>query len=182
MILLDLVLNTKVVISATGIIHNALANFTVVAICNASVPYLLAAPTTELVSWMAMAHHKPNSCCVKWSQCPIAGNKNSAIEFNMRITPKATEVWFSSDLIIGAIAAIALPPQIAVPQAIRWDVFLSIANYLSNKIPKNMVVTMEIIVKKKLVEPMDKALLTFIPKPNPTTDIWSTSFSLGTFY
>ncbi len=34
-----------------------------------------------------------------------------------------------------------------------------------------MVVTMEIIVKKKLVEPMDKALLTFIPKPNPTTDI-----------
>ena len=65
----------------------------------------------------------------------------------------------------------ALPPQIAVPQAIRWDVFLSITKHLPNKIPKTMVVTMEIIVKKKLVEPMDKALLTFIPKPNPTTDI-----------
>ena len=33
-----------------GIIHNARANFTVVATCRASSPYLLAAPTTELVS------------------------------------------------------------------------------------------------------------------------------------
>ena len=35
---------------ANGIIHKARANFTVVAICNASLPYLLAAPTTELAS------------------------------------------------------------------------------------------------------------------------------------
>jgi len=44
----------------TGIIHNALTNFTVVATSKAWSPYLLAAPTTELVSWMAIAHHKPN--------------------------------------------------------------------------------------------------------------------------
>ena len=32
---------------------------------------------------------------------------------------KAMEVFFSSDLITGAIAAIALPPQIAVPHEIK---------------------------------------------------------------
>lgn len=46
----DLFLKIKVVINAIGIIHKERANFTVVAICNASGPNLLAAPTTELVS------------------------------------------------------------------------------------------------------------------------------------
>ena len=44
-----------------GMIHNALASFTVVAVPKASLPYLAEAPTTELVSCMAMAHHKPKS-------------------------------------------------------------------------------------------------------------------------
>ena len=91
----------------------------------------------------------------------------------MKITPKATEVCFSSDLIIGAIAAMALPPQIAVPQAIKWDVFLSMDNHLPNKNPTPIVVTIDTKVNVKLVDPIAKVLVTLIPKPNPTTDIWS---------
>ena len=49
-ILLSLFLNTITEKTDNGMIHNALDNFTVVATSNASDPYLLAAPTTELVS------------------------------------------------------------------------------------------------------------------------------------
>jgi|GEM_PF-4601786 len=45
----------------------ALANFTVVATSKACTPYLLAAPTTELVSCMSMVAHKPNCVCDKLS-------------------------------------------------------------------------------------------------------------------
>lgn len=50
LILDSLFLKRNMVINETGIIHKARANFTVVAIFKASFPYLLAAPTTELVS------------------------------------------------------------------------------------------------------------------------------------
>jgi hypothetical protein len=50
------VLNKKVDKKAIGMIHKALANLTVVAISSACDPYLLAAPTTELVS-TAIKHH-----------------------------------------------------------------------------------------------------------------------------
>ena len=49
-----------------GMIQRARASLTVVAICNASGPYLPAAPTTELVSCIAMALHKPNWSCERW--------------------------------------------------------------------------------------------------------------------
>ena len=48
--LLVLVLKIKAEKTDTGIIQSARANFTVVAISRAWAPYLLAAPTTELVS------------------------------------------------------------------------------------------------------------------------------------
>jgi hypothetical protein len=49
-------------------------------------------------------------------------------EFKMKIVPKATEICFSSALIT-VIAAMALPPHMAVPAPIKKDVFLSILNY-----------------------------------------------------
>ena len=50
LILDSLFLNNNAERSESGIIHKALANLTVVATSKASAPYLLAAPTTELVS------------------------------------------------------------------------------------------------------------------------------------
>ena len=41
-------------------IYSARASFTVVPTASATAPYLAAAPTTELVSWIASAAHRPN--------------------------------------------------------------------------------------------------------------------------
>ena len=60
LIFFDPSLKMKSEMTEIGIIHNALSSFIVVAICRASAPYWLAAPTTELVSCMAMAAQIPN--------------------------------------------------------------------------------------------------------------------------
>ena len=60
LIFFDSLLKMNTDIIEIGIIHNALSSFMVVAVCRASEPYLLAAPTTELVSCMAMAAQTPN--------------------------------------------------------------------------------------------------------------------------
>ena len=61
-ILRSLLLNMNDVASAKGMIHRALVSLMVVATFRASSPYAAPAPTTELVSWMAMAAQVPNSC------------------------------------------------------------------------------------------------------------------------
>src|SRR5881394_143189 len=50
-------LNSSAVASVSGTIQRARVSLIVVAICSASAPYRAAAPTTELVSWMAIADH-----------------------------------------------------------------------------------------------------------------------------
>ena len=119
---------------------------------------------------MAIAHHKPNSFCDKSSWCPIKGNANKAIEFNIKITPNAMEVWFSFDFITGEIAAMALPPQIAVPQEIKCDVFRSVLSHFPKNVPIINVLNIEKMVSKKPSFPAEKAVVEFIPNPNPITE------------
>ena len=59
---LFLLLKIKDVMKAIGTIHRARVSLMVVAICNASSPYAAPAPTTELVSCIAIAAHVPNCC------------------------------------------------------------------------------------------------------------------------
>ena len=59
-ILPDRLLNANAVKKLTGMIHNERYSFTVVAICKAFKPNFCAAPTTELVSCIAIAAHNPN--------------------------------------------------------------------------------------------------------------------------
>ena len=80
-----------------------------------------------------MAHHNPNWEASKLTKCPTNGKTNKAIEFRIKIVPNATEICFSSALMAGAMAAIALPPQIAVPPEIKKDVFFSIFKSLETK-------------------------------------------------
>ena len=54
----------------------------------------------------------------------MAGNKNSAIEFRMKTAPSDTAISSSFASAIGPTAAMALPPQIAVPAAMRNEDFL----------------------------------------------------------
>ena len=65
----------------------------------------------------------------------------------------------------GAVAARALPPQMAVPEAIKRLIFLSSFNILANKNPRTITITMVDIVNKKPCEPAETAVSRSIPKP-----------------
>ena len=106
-------------IKESGIIQRARVSFTVVATASASGPKIAAAPTTELVSCMAMADQSPNCSWVNPSTWPMGGNTNRATAFSVNTTASDREVSFSSAPITGATAAIALPPQMAVPEDTR---------------------------------------------------------------
>jgi hypothetical protein len=82
-----------------------------------------------------------------------------------------------SALIIGEIAEMALPPQIAVPQEISWEIFLSIPKYFPIRRPRLIVIVIDATVNKKLSSPALKALNIFIPNPRPTTDIFNNQFT-----
>src|SRR6267154_5704335 len=110
---------TAAVTMHNGTIQRARASFTVVAITVAVSPYLCAAPTTELVSWIASAAHNPNCCCERCRAIPITGKMRSAIEFKMNTVPKEIDISSSFAPTFGPTAAIALLPKIAVPAEIR---------------------------------------------------------------
>ncbi|MNX88715.1 hypothetical protein D3C86_1206960 [compost metagenome] len=154
-------------------IHNARASFTVVATSSACGPYLLAAPTTELVSCMAIADHIPNCVSERCKAWPIAGNTNRAMELRIKTMPNATDICLASALMTGPTAAMALPPHIAVPEAIRCDVLRSIFSSLPIIYPSIKVPKIEAMVNNIPSLPALRALCRFIPNPNPTTEIWS---------
>ena len=70
---------------------------------------------------MANADQRPNCCCDRCSVHPSNGKIKRAIEFKMKIVPSEIAISSSPAPTIGATAAIALPPQIAVPVEIRID-------------------------------------------------------------
>src|ERR1700694_4712342 len=110
----DLLRLTAAVTSASGTIHSARANLTVVPTIKADGPYLEAAPTTELVSWIASAAHRPNCGSVMCSAQPISGKMMSATELRIKTVPSETAISCSSACTMGPTAAMALHPQIAV--------------------------------------------------------------------
>ena len=153
-------------------IQRARINFVVVAMARASLLYVLAAPTTELVSWIAIAHQYPNWWSFISNQRPITGKMNRATALSMKMVPMATVISLSLALITGDKAAIALPPQMAVPPETRNPVSRLTFNFLVKNKPNPIVITIENMVNKIPVFPASMACSTFIPKPSPTTDIW----------
>ena len=75
---------------------------------------------------------------------------------------------------MGAIAAMALPPQMAVPKEISWVMILSILKIYPRTIPKTTISVMLKTVNKKPSEPACNACLRLIPKPNPTIETCKT--------
>lgn len=98
----------------------------------------------------------------------MLGNMNNAKAFSIKTTTNENEIWLSSASIIGDMAAIALPPQIAVPEVIKILNFWSIFSNLPNKIPKAKVADTEITVIKKPVFDVSITWSKFIPKPIST--------------
>src|SRR5215469_937591 len=116
--------NVRAVTKDRGTIQSERASLMVVPTANAVGPYLAVAPTTELVSWIANADQSPNWAWVMCSRDPMKGKRNNATELRMNTDPKATAISSSLASAIGPTAAMALPPQIAVPALIRNAGFL----------------------------------------------------------
>jgi len=118
-----LALPSNAVRSATGMIQSAPVSFTTVRTSSACGPNSAAAPTTELVSWMARADQRPNWACVK-----RMGNSNYlGEEQRHRVQREYVSDGDSQFVLVrfamAAIAVMALPPQIAVPPVIRNAAF-----------------------------------------------------------
>ena len=101
----------------------------------------------------------------------MSGKTMSAIEFKIKIVPNATDVSSAPALMAGETAAIALPPQIAVTEAISVDVLSFIFNNLPTKNPRISVPKIEAIVNKIPSFPALTTAVKFIPKPSNTTEI-----------
>ena len=108
----------------TGTIMRARDNFTIVAISPAALLYEKPAATTDDVSLMAVPDQSP-----KWKldichKCPNTGKIKTAKILKKKIVDIERAISSSSASMIGAAAAMADPPQMAVPKPIRvrkWD-------------------------------------------------------------
>lgn len=168
--MLPLLLWIIAVINDKGIIHKALSSFTVVAMCKAISPYFCEAPTTELVSCIAIAAHNPNCSWVMDNKCPRTGNINRAIELSKNMILRDIDVSSSSASMIGVIAAIALPPHIAVPEETKMLVLRSVLKILPSNSPNPSVSIIDAAVNNKPLLPTSRASSKFIPNPSPTTE------------
>ena len=61
----------------------------------------------------------PNCFIVMPSASPIVGKRNNAMPLSTNTTPNATDMLSAFARMIGPIAAIAEPPQMAVPEESR---------------------------------------------------------------
>ena len=86
----------------------------------------------------------PNWSGVKCKKCPNIGKIYKAMALSRKIVPMAIEISCSAAPMTEATAAIAEPPQIAVPTEINTDVFTGIFNRLPNHCPRNNVIPMPI--------------------------------------
>src|SRR3954454_20733946 len=162
--------------SVTGTIHKARVSFTVVATARATLPYLAAAPTTELVSWMANAAQSPNWVSESETRWPIIGKTNSAAAFRMNTVPSETAMSSSLASSTGPTAAIALPPQMAVPTEIKSAGVRSTENNLPSSNPEVTAKVIPTAVYRNPARPARSTWPRFMPKPSPTTETCNSSF------
>ena len=106
---------TKLAITMRGISQSVLPILTVVAISAASVPYICAVATTELVSCMAKAAQTPNCSWLRFNQVPMVGKVINAMALSKSTTHNAAPVCSGRAAMMGDKVAIVVPPQMAVP-------------------------------------------------------------------
>jgi hypothetical protein len=103
-------------------------------------------------------------------QKEIAGNITSAIAFKIKTTTNENEIWAFFGFNTDEIAAIALPPHIAVPAEMRVPVLASTRSSFVNKNPTNITETTEIAVSKNPVFDALTIWVKFIPNPINTIE------------
>lgn len=116
-----------------------------------------------------MAAHTPKSSLERPSNFPKKGNRIKAMPLRTNMVAIATATWFAFDLIAGAIAAIALAPQMAVPVEIKMDIFFLVLSAWPKKTPTSIVSAMAAIVNQTAFTPSSRTCLISRLKPRPTT-------------
>ena len=123
-----------------------------------------------------MADQRPNWCWLKPSHAPIGGKIKSAMEFRTNMVQSATDIAAGSARITLPTAAMALPPQIDVPEAISREAFDSTFKSFPNRQPIRSVPKIDNAVIPKPSRPFAHSAERFMPNPKPTTDSWSRCF------
>ena len=103
---------------------------------------------------------------------------NSAIALSRKITASDILVSSSSAFTTGATAAMALPPQIAVPELIRYESFGSKPIRRPTRQPTSITPVTETRVKSMPSLPASSDSYIFMPNPRPTTANCSRYFEL----
>ena len=78
------------------------------------------AATTDDVSFMAVPAKRPKPCGERFSACPMCGKMSTAAMLKRKTVEREYETSCSSGFVTDETAAIAEPPQIAVPDPIRF--------------------------------------------------------------
>ena len=112
-----------------GTIQIVLATFNVAATSTEFSPIAAAAPTTDAVSWIAKATQAPNCFSLNSKKSYASGKINTATAFKINTIVSAAVTSFGWAFITGATDAIAVPPQMAVPDAIKKENLFDNAAY-----------------------------------------------------
>ena len=110
-------------INVIGMIARVLVIFTIAADSSVLLPWIpshaVAAAVTEEVSLMAVPANRPKPSLLKPSIAPSVGKMRAASTLKRKITEMDCATSSSEASITGAVAAMALPPQIEEPTPTR---------------------------------------------------------------
>ena len=144
-----------------------------VATASAGAPIEAAAPTTLLVSCTASAQNRPYVSGPMPAQWPSHGKTTSATPLRRNTTASATPVSATPAPIAGASAAIALPPQIAVPADTKSESFFSSRSHRPSSQPAASVAEIVATATPAERRPTVHTTPSCSPKPSSTTEALS---------
>ena len=140
--------------------------------------HAVAAAVTEEVSLMAVPANRPNPSLLKPSIAPSVGKMRAASTLKRKMTEMdcATSSSFAS--ITGAVAAMALPPQIEDPTPTRIALFVRSfrALYKMNAMIREVAIVERMIGSDCF--PLARISVRFMPKPKKTTAAWRIFFDV----
>ena len=159
--------------SVIGMIARVLVIFTMAAASSVLLPWMpshaAAAAVTEDVSLMAVPANRPNPSLLRPSTAPRVGKMSAASTLKRKITEMDCATSSSSASITGAVAAMALPPQIEDPTPTRIALFVRSfsALYKINAMIRDVAIVDTMIGRDCF--PFARISVRFMPKPKKTT-------------
>ena len=126
---------TRASTSVMGIMAKVRVIFTMAAVSRVLAPGCIpsqaaAAAVTEEVSFTAVPAKRPKPSLERPSTPPRVGKIRAAMTLNRKITEMAWAISSSSAPMTGAVAAMALPPQMEEPTPMRVEMLLSMCRAL----------------------------------------------------